>query len=270
MAPKPISKSRQYNYRYSICTLVTDEKEYLEMVSSFVEAGFTEDICEYLFADNTQENLFEAFGGINRFLQESQGKYIILCHQDILLHDDNRQVLDSRIEEMDSLDPQWAILANAGGINLKHIAMHVTQKTGNRLVEAKLPLKSISSDENFILVKNEANLALSSDLQGFHLYGTDICLIADILGFNSYIIDFNVLHKSDGNADKSFYKIRTALKKKYRSAFKSRFISTTITRFYISGNSISSSAYNTPFLLFLARQYYKLFKPKKGYHLKKK
>lgn len=269
MPPKSIDKRKQYSYKYSICTLVTKSAEYREMVTSFIEAGFTEDICEFLYADNTRENNFEAFGGINRFLQEAQGKYIILCHQDILLHDDKIDVLESRIEEMNVLDSDWAILANAGGINLKHIAMHVTQKTGHRLIETTLPLKAISSDENFILVKNEANLALSSDLQGFHLYGTDICLIADILGFNSYIIDFNVLHKSDGNADKSFYKMRTALKKKYRSAFKSRFMSTTITRFYISGNSISSSAYNTTLLLFLARQYYKIFKPKRGYHLKK-
>ncbi|MEJ6981170.1 hypothetical protein WG906_11950 [Pedobacter sp. P351] len=243
--------------------------EYNEMVTSFIDAGFTEEFCEFLYADNSKENVFDAFGGINRFLQEAEGRYIILCHQDILLHDDNISVLEKRIEEMDALDPHWGILANAGGINLKHVAMHVTQKTGHRLIETKLPLKSISSDENFILVKNEANLALSSDLQGFHLYGTDICLIADILGFNSYIIDFNVLHKSDGNPDKGFYKMRTALKKKYRSAFKSRFMSTTITRFYISGNSLSSSAYNTALLLFLARQYYKIFKPKKGYHLKK-
>lgn len=269
MPPRSINKHKQYNYRYSICTLVTNSAEYSEMVASFIEAGFTENICEFLYADNTRENSFEAFGGINCFLQEAQGKYIILCHQDILLHDDKIDVLESRIAEVDALDSNWAILANAGGINLKHIAMHVTQKTGHRLIETKLPLKAISSDENFILVKNEANLALSSDLQGFHLYGTDICLIADILGFNSYIIDFNVLHKSDGNADKDFYKIRTALMKKYQSAFKGRFMSTTITRFYISGNSISSSAYNTAFFLFLARQWYKVFKPKKEYHLKK-
>ncbi|WP_184546830.1 hypothetical protein [Mucilaginibacter sp. FT3.2] len=35
-----------YKYRYSVCTLVTRKQEYLEMYNSFIEAGFTPDICE--------------------------------------------------------------------------------------------------------------------------------------------------------------------------------------------------------------------------------
>lgn len=267
--PKSINKTREYDYKYTICTLVTDPVEYKEMFTSFTKAGFSENICEYLYADNSIENTFDAFYGINRFLQEAKGRYIILCHQDILLHDDNIEVLDNRIKEIDDLDPNWGILANAGGINLKHVAMHLTQQTGNRLKEDHLPLKALSVDENFILVKNDANLALSSDLNGFHLYGTDLCLIADILGYSTYIIDFNLLHKSDGNADRSFYTLRSAFKEKYKRALRSRFVSTTITRFYVSGSPISSIVGNTGFVLFLVRQYYKLFTSKKDYHPKK-
>jgi len=239
------------------------------MVASFKAAGFTDDICEFLFADNSIVNSFDAFTGINRFLQEAQGRYIIICHQDVLLHDDTIAVLDMRIKEIELLDPKWAVLSNAGGINLKHIAMHLTQKSGNRLLEDRLPLKAITADENFILVKNQANLALSSDLQGFHLYGTDICLIADVLGYRSYIIEFNLIHKSDGNADQAFYEIKESLKRKYRRAFRGRFLSTTITRFYISGNKMASYLFNSSFVLFLVRQYNKLFKFKSLYHRQK-
>lgn len=268
MPPRSINKHPHYRYKYSICTLVTNMLEYNEMVTSFMDAGFTEEFCEFLYADNSKENVFEAFGGINRFLQEAKGKYIILCHQDILLHDDNISVLEKRIEEIDALDPHWGILANAGGINFKELAMHVTQKTGNRLIENMLPLKAITVDENFMLVKSDANLTLSYDLAGFHLYGTDICLIANTLGYNAYIINFNLLHKSDGNADKSFYEIKKNIRKKYQEAFRGRFISTTITHFYIGGNKFTHVLYNTSVIMFLVRQYFKYFKPKKGYHLK--
>ena len=265
MPPRSITTEKKYRYRYSVCTLVTNTQEYEEMISSYIAAGFTEEICEFLYADNTLSNQFEAFGALNQFLQEAQGEYIILCHQDIILHDSNRVDLESRIREMDSLDPSWGILSNAGGVNLKHVAMHITQPTGNRFVEKNLPLRVITVDENFILVKHRANLALSSDLSGFHLYGTDICLIAEALGFTSYVINFNLIHKSDGNANRSFFEILARLKKKYRQAFRGRFVSTTITRFYISGSKIAVLAFNTFPVLFLSRQYFKLFKPKRKY-----
>ncbi|MGZ3751750.1 MAG: hypothetical protein ACXVAU_10770, partial [Mucilaginibacter sp.] len=152
------------------------------------------------------------------------------------------------------------------GINLYYTAMHLIQGTGSILHEEHLPLITETVDENFILVKKEANLTLSADLEGFHLYGTDICLIADILGYTSYVIDFKLMHKSDGNADEKFDLLERKLIKKYRRALRSRFIGTTITRFYISGNRLLSFVYNTTLVLFVTRQFYKHFKRKKGYH----
>ncbi|HEY0896855.1 MAG TPA: hypothetical protein VGE15_09920, partial [Sphingobacteriaceae bacterium] len=77
---KRITKDESYSFRYSVCTLVTRLSEYYEMVGSFIEAGFSKDQCEYLYIDNSSENTYDAFGGLNRFLQEAKGKYIILCH----------------------------------------------------------------------------------------------------------------------------------------------------------------------------------------------
>lgn len=258
---KPIGQVT-YPYQFTICTLVTRKQEYEEMLQSFLTKGFDTQTCEYLYIDNSEKCTFDAFKGINQFLQQASGKYIIICHQDIVLHDHNCTDLINRINEIQALDPNWAILSNAGGFNLKHVAMHLTQKNGNRLIEKHLPLKVRTIDENFILVKNEANLSLSSNLHGFHLYGTDICLIADICGYNAYAIDFNLTHKSDGNADGSFYNLRKELKIKYKYALRGRFLSTTITRFYVSGNIFGFWFCNTGLVLFFVRQYYKYFRAK--------
>ncbi len=261
------SKNEIFPYRYSICTLVSKPDEYQEMVNSFIAAGFDTQQCEYLYIDNAKENTFEAFEGINLFLRKASGEFIIVCHQDILLHDAGITALNDQIDTITTKDPNWAVLGNAGGINLKYLAMHLTQNSGNKLHENNLPLKAITVDENFILIKNKANLSLSSDLKGFHLYGADLCIIANILGYTAYIIDFNLIHKSDGNADSSFYEIRKSVINKYKRAFRGRFISTTITRFYISGNFFGNVFFNTLPMLFLARQFYKVFKPKKGYKI---
>jgi hypothetical protein len=83
-----------------------------------------------------------------------------------------------------------------------------------------LPVRAESLDENFILVKKESNLCLSRDLHGFHFHGTDLCQIARILGWNAWVIDFNLYHKSIGNFDESFYKMSRQISEKYERALK--------------------------------------------------
>ncbi|RZL68785.1 MAG: acyl esterase [Pedobacter sp.] len=261
-------QASEYAFEFSICTLVTRKQEYNEMLQSFLNKGFSTEDCEYLFIDNSTNCTFDAYQGLNIFLQQAKGKYIILCHQDVLVHDQDRAHLSKCINEIEERDKNWGILANAGGINLKWIATNLTQGNGNVIKEKFLPLQTKTVDENFIIVKSSANLTLSNDLSGFHLYGTDLCILADILGYNAYIIDFNLTHKSDGNADQSFYAQKRAMITKYRHALRSRFLCTTITRFYISGNWFTAIIYDTMLIKFFVKQYYKFFKTKKSYHLK--
>src|SRR6202012_1442735 len=111
-----------YAYAYSICTLVTRKGEYAEMLQTFLDKGFDTGTCEYLYIDNTAGCTFDAYQGLNHFLQQAKGKYIILCHQDILVYDDDRAHLDKVIAEIEANDPNWGILANAGGVNFKWVA----------------------------------------------------------------------------------------------------------------------------------------------------
>lgn len=257
-----------YVYEFSICTMVTRKEEYQEMLNSFLDKGFDKETCEYLYIDNTDQCTFDAYKGLNQFLQQAKGKYIIICHQDIIVHDHDRHHLLNEIKNIEELDRNWAILANAGGVNFKWIATNLTQASGNYIKEKRLPLLTKTIDENFILVKNSTNLTLSNNLSGFHMYGTDLCLIADILGFTSYVINFNIIHKSNGNADESFYRSRKEFIKKYNHALRGRFMATTITRFYLSGNWFTAWLYNFQPVKFFVRQYYKFFLHKKRYVLK--
>lgn len=268
---KVVTENIDYPFLFSICTLVTDHQEYSEMKASCLAAGFGEEDCEYLIIDNSNGNSIDAYKGLNLFLQKAQGKYIIICHQDIIMHDDKRDVLEERIKELDSKDPMWGVIGNAGGVNLKYQVQYLTRgTTGETIKEKHAPIRVMSVDENFILVKKEANLSLSVDLKGFHMYGADLCTIADILGYRSYVVAFNLTHKSDGKIDKSFLKSRKCFIKKYGRAFRPRFMSTTATRLYVDASLWKLSLFNTIPVLFMARQYYKLFKVKKNYSIKHK
>lgn len=267
---RKIETGESFPFEFTICTLVTNSAEYQEMLQSFVNMGFDEETCEFIYIDNSTANTFEAYAGLNRFLREAKGKYIILCHQDILLNQHGRTHLLGKIQDIEKVDPEWAVLGNAGGLNVKHRGLHLTNQSGKEWHEPNLPLRAQTLDENFIVARKSANLSLSADLQGFHFYGADICLVADVLGYTCYVIDFKLIHKSDGNDDERFYQLKKQFIKKYRRAFRSRFISTTITRFYISGNKLLNIIGNTGLILFFARQYYKIFKPKEKYHSKSK
>lgn len=241
-------------FEFSICTLVTRKGEYQEMIESFQNSGFTNDLCEYLFADNTEGNAFEAFEAFNIFLRQAKGKYVIICHQDILINEDDISDLRNRLKELDLKDPNWAICSNSGAAGPNHIVYHISYPDKGLMSKGRFPLKVAAIDENFILVKHDAFLKVSNDLSGFHLYGTDLCLQAALNGFTAYAIAFNLTHKSFGNRDQEFYRIKKELVKKYDSFFRSRWIQTNNTIFFLSGSAVKFLLGN-PLSLFFVRMF---------------
>ncbi len=227
-----ISVDKKYNLHFSICTIVTDMNEYELMKKSFTDNGFDE-ACEYIIADNTEGNVFDGYSAIRRFLQESLALYTIVVHQDVRC-EDNLSVLVSCLIELEQKDNTWAVCGNAGGIDYKNVAFHLNNK-GNIRKSLGLPIKVFSLDENLLIVKTAALLTVSSDIKSFHFYGTDICLLADFLGYSAYVIPFMVQHLSKGNLVNMFEK-KPAFLKKYANKFRNRFIQTTCTNFYIGGS----------------------------------
>ena len=209
---------------YSFCSLVTDAAEYDAMVAAFEAKGFTSADCEFLYADNTSGNRFDAYTAYNRFLLEARGRHVVLCHQDILPLADDRARLDALLANLYAHDPTWALCGNAGGGEDGRQHSRITHGS-DRLVMNKggpLPARVMSLDENFIVVRRDANLALSRDLSGFHWYGSDLCIVADVLGWTSYVIDFHLYHRSTGPIGQGFIDQGNALRAKFARAFRPR------------------------------------------------
>jgi hypothetical protein len=256
--PREIESAEDFLKKFSICTLVTNKKEYKEMLQSFYKAGFNETTCEYLYIDNTGKNKLDAYAGIRKFLTYAKGKYIILCHQDIYLDKDNYQKLKNYIEFMNQNHPDWGILGNAGGMNIKKNVYKISYPDGTVADDKPFPRKVKTLDENFLIIRRDANIGISSDLEGFHLYGTDMCLIASTMGYGCYVIDFLLTHKSHGNPDKSFYDLKRALIRKYQKAFSGRYLRTTITILYLSGSRFRSFVFNLKPVVALSKFLFKV------------
>ncbi|XOB61347.1 glycosyltransferase family 2 protein [Campylobacterota bacterium DY0563] len=242
--------SLKYEKLFSICILTARQDELESVTQSFEEAGFTDENSEYLYIDNISKNKYDAYDGYNKFLNLAKGEYIILAHQDLLLDFDNIEVLKQRIEQMNELDPTWAILGNFGFSkeNINRRYSRITDPGVDNLFEGPLPAKVGSLDENFLVVKNDANLTLSRNIGHYHLYGTDLCIQAQNQGYSTYVIDFHLRHKSGGFPNKSFYDTKDRLVKQYTNAFKSRFVRTPCTIIYISNNGFLNKIMNKKFI----------------------
>lgn len=224
--------------RFSICTLVTRWEEYSNAARLFRRGGFDQNTTEYLVVDNSRGNAADAFIALNEFLQAAGGDYVIICHQDVELLAHGRPDLEERLAELDALDPAWALCGNAGStqdhapvVCISHPYKQVDRSGG------PLPRRVMSLDENFIVVRRAANLAASRDLSGFHHYGADLCLIADVLGWSAYVIDFFLRHNSGGTVDEAYLRSRRAIASKYERAFRPRWVNMIMGYpFYVSGS----------------------------------
>lgn len=244
---------------FSICTCVTRMDEYDEMKASFERRGFDSSNAEFLFVDNSQGNTFDLYQAINLFIRASRGQFIIICHQDVLLTHDGVDELRRCLLELEQLDPSWAVAGNAGVTKRGVTAIRLTCPRQADNNTGHFPCCVSGLDENFLVLKASANLAASYDLAGFHLYGTDLPLIASVLGYQTYVINFHLTHKSLGNSEDtgpwSFKNTKLKLIDKYGRAFRNRFISTPTTSLFISNNAWLSRFLNRfkRFRQFLAR-----------------
>ena len=230
------------NVRYTIGTLVTNPQQYADMRASFEAGGFSGDDCEYIVVDNTQGNTADAYDGLRSVLQRARGTYTILCHQDVVLLDDLRADLDRRLEELTALDPHWALAGNAGGVSRDRLAIRITDKHGaDQRIGGPFPARVVSLDENFIVVRTQTRVSFSRDLGGFHMYGADICLNADILGYSAYVIDFHLRHDGEARTGKSFAESVAAFRAKWSRALRPRFMQTTCTGVLLSASGMAQA-----------------------------
>lgn len=227
---------------FTIATLVNNTAQHAAMRASFEAGGFDVPDCEYLYVDNTGTGQTCAYRGLNALLNAAHGRHVILCHQDVRLIDDNRDTLSSRLAGLDRLDPSWALAGNAGGVRPGTLAIRISDPHGADRRVGHFPARVISLDENFIVVRRGARVGFSYDLTGFHFYGADICLNADVMGYSAYVIDFHLAHLSAGKKDLAFEEMEARFRAKWARALAPRWMQTTCSLVRLSGDRLGQIA----------------------------
>lgn len=216
---------------FSVCTLITDRAQYAAMRASFETHGFVASTAEFLHVDNSAGNNCDAFAGLRHLLDEAKGRYVILCHQDVRLLSDGASILAERLAELSALAPDWAVAGNAGAVEDGSLRIRISDPHGEDQSLGPFPVQVESLDENFLVVRREAGLRPSAELNGFHLYGTDLCLQARRAGRTAWVVDFHLRHLSPGTVDAGFETSQARFERHWGELLRQRLvIHTTCTR----------------------------------------
>ncbi len=247
----------EFQKKFTFCTLVTNEKEYLQMVESAQNIGFVGEDVEFIYFNNKKDNCFDGYSGVNHAIRNANGEYLIFCHQDLLFKYDDRADLELCLQELAQLDPNWALAGNAGRDGAGLAFVRITDPHGVDQRYGTFPHEVISLDENFIIINRKKNIACTASLSGFHFYGTDLCQNAKILGLKSYVIDFHLHHKSGGKIDENYKLAKESYIELQCNRKKSQFYSTSCSNFFVSSNKMLNYIFNKKFFLKLLRSLHK-------------
>jgi hypothetical protein len=215
---RSVSPQVKWDKVFSICTMVNDWVKYEAHQQSWLKMGFGGKDCEFLVSDNSSSNKLDGFQSSRLFLNQARGQYIIMAHLDSLPKVTKDKML-KLLHRLETLDPKWAIAGNAGinqaGLTFVTNGLKMPKVSGEKGAKGFHLVHTL--DENLLIVKAEARLSLSYDLEGFHLYGLDLCDVARRLGRTCYVAPMRWYHGSHGTLNTAFYQKVSEFESKMRN-----------------------------------------------------
>ena len=204
-------------------------KKYKFHLVEWEKNGFGGQDCEFLVCENKKAR-YDGYQASKLFLNSAKGKYVVLVHEDSHPRMTKKALLKI-LEDLEKLDPGWAMVGNAGIQQEKMQFVNLGLAMPDALPSRAQPnyVKVGSLDENLLIVKAEARLCTSRDLAGFHLYGLDLCDLAHRMGYTCYVAKVDWYHDSHGKLDAEFCERVGHFENKMMAYRKQRILGTTCT-----------------------------------------
>lgn len=228
-APRYLTSTPDHGITFTVCSLVRHQDKYDRLLRSFADRGFTSENSEFLAADNRESNNFDGYNWYRALLPEARGQFVIFCHDDVELIDDGFDDLLACLADLDTRAPDWMLAGVAGGIfrpagefRRPILALYHSDREGTMYRRCNPPRQVETLDECFIVMRRARPVINSTDLSGFHFYGPDLCLQAELQGGSAHVIRFHVRHHGLGHGGQTFRACRAAFREKYRAIFPGR------------------------------------------------
>lgn len=196
----------------------------LNQINALADTLYTEESIsvERVFLDNRNHAFSSAAQAYNTALKnDSSTDVFIFCHQDIRFSRESICLIsDACMAEQNSLFGVARVHNNGSdnwGKTVSTLRDGVMNwPSGSQYVDV------FSLDECLLAGYKKVFDQVSFDekvCDGWHLYGTDLCIQCHLLKKGVKVMDAKVAHLSHGKVDRAFIKTEGALSKKYRKEF---------------------------------------------------
>ncbi len=180
---------------------------------------------DFVLIDNSNKQFSSASKALNYGADKAEGNVLVFLHQDIEFLSDEalEYVYDFAVQNPDAVFGVAGVPMRQSSEKMM-FANFYAGPDKSKYETITTPEKAFTLDECLIACHKNCFKKLRFDeknCDGWHLYGADLCLQAQAFkNLPVYAIPLNVWHKSNGNADKSYYDCQNRLGKKYRKHFK--------------------------------------------------
>ena len=217
---------KDYMKRISLITVYNNQELLDSMIAS--SKSQTNVVIDYVMIDNRNHRYSSAAAALNYGVTQAVGDVLVFLHQDVEF------LSESLLERIyDFALANKNVIFGAAGVKRKY-----KQSNHNDMISSMYhgldkdkynsidkPTDVFSLDECLFAFHRECSHDISFDekvCDGWHLYAVDLCLQAQLIPRLSVMVIpmDDVWHKSNGNADKSYYDTQNRLAKKYKGDYK--------------------------------------------------
>ena len=156
----------------------------------------------------------------NAAIDESKNDIIIFVHQDVYFPDGWFASFQQSLSYLEKEQINWGVLGcfgsarnRPGGVGL--VCTNGMGVHGNQIQHPE-PVETL--DEIVLIIRKSSGLRFDPSLPHFHLYGTDICMLAKEKGMAAYVMPAFCVHNTNQllTLPKEFYKCYHHVKKHWR------------------------------------------------------
>lgn len=132
----------------------------------------------------------------NRMLDQCRADYVVFAHQDVYFPPGWGDRLQSAIKAVETLDPNWAVIAPTGiSLDGQHVGPVWSTSQGAIVGQhITAPVAAQSFDELAIILRRPSGIRFDESAPGFHFFGTDVVQSARAKGQGAYVCDLPLVH----------------------------------------------------------------------------
>jgi hypothetical protein len=165
------------------------------------------------------ENFDSASKAYNEAMDRASNDLLVFAHQDVYFPDGWFSALSATIAALDRQHIRWGVLGSFGSSRSIHGGAGRVYTNGRGLHGNSIqePTEIETLDEIVLVLRKSSGLRFDESLPNFHLYGTDICLIAQEAGYRNFAIPGLCIHNTHQliTLPREFYACYRHIKRKW-------------------------------------------------------